>query len=346
MLILTLTGCSSYLSRTRAYSVLPLAPEEFNQLNRDFLAVRFDLSPMLAASEKGLAWEMVVRFGNGEKQTFLATSMMYFNHTGEAVSLDKELGAQLFSLLPFSELEAENARAIVVSHDHSWCARLDGSDIGWCGSSLDDEEFNWQRDASLLSDFTEVVQVDSISHDELRLAYEKALHNNLIKEENFGGLKEYLEMIENRCDPWPPVIKITLSTGLTMLVVSLAASPIAGAITASLTAGLETSNVLISLFGFPDLNHPEYMNGFARNYTIGRFKLDFYRSHNQIAQAVKVLADNQKNLAGRVEQLEEQNRKLTAHIQELEKIYHDLEFKDTEENLPQTEGEEVPAEEL
>lgn len=309
MALMALTGCQGHLSQQKAYSALPMNPEDFQALDHEFTAVFFPISPMIAVSEEGLAWEIVILYQNGEQETYLASKMMYYESHNAQINLlqGTPYDEKLLALIPKSKTELEGSRAIVLSHDHSWCANLSGQDLGFCPST-DPDDFDWQKKASLVTDFSEEVKAESLSHQQLRVIFERALANEMIREENFGQTKAMLESIENGYSPWPDVIRITLTTGVTMLVVSLVASPITGAIVAGVTGGLDTAKTLIGVFGIPDLNHPEYMTGYCRNMTLGKFKLEFYQRYLLIQQRLNHLERNQQSILERLERLEQQSQ--------------------------------------
>lgn len=245
--------------------------EKLEQMT-EFSVVTVQLSPLIALSEQGLAWELVVRFKDGRQETFLASKMAVYSAANQSVALldDERYKNKLVAILPYKAEQLNLARAVVISHDHIWCATLTGNDLGYC-ASLDEEDFDWQIKGNPVVPFVESAQAGgAFSVTQLRLLYEKAKAAGLIREENFGHNEQYLRIIENSQSPWPHVVRIIMASGTSMLVFSLASSPLAGAIAAALSGGVQTVQTAISVLSTRDINHPEYMHGFARNVTVAQ----------------------------------------------------------------------------
>lgn len=318
-LLILASGCSSILSRQAAYSVLPVSSEELAGY-QEFSVITPTLPPLFQLSEEGLAWEISVRFSDGTQRLYLATMMMFYDETNQKVALiqDDAKITKLYSILPFSKEALTGAKAVLLSHDHSFCAKLDGQVIGPC-PSLDDDDFDWSGLASDLSAFAENASGQNLSKQELLAIFAKAKEQKVISEANFGLAEKQLQALSasDSASIIIPATLITLQSGLQFLVVSLLASPLAGSLTAGVTAVLGGTQHLLRFCLQPDINQPEYLSGFVRNLTFGKFKLQFYQGFGFLKQQITELTIGQAELAERITQLEQLCADLTARLQAL-----------------------------
>ncbi len=269
-------GCRDFEKiRLNSYRVTPVTEEQLEhiRLGKEYSVIKARISSLLVLAERGFAWELILRKPDGELERTFATQLKYYDEQKKAEVFladdDSPLAADrsnlgLYAILPYGKKELADMRAIIISHDQTWCVGLDGQDIGYCDP--ESEKFAWEKIGSKPANFATNVAVQTPSDEEVLAWLKKAQENDLIKLENFGLTVADFDRIKNSGLPWwHYFMKVVLPTGTTILSTSLIMNPVAGAISAAIVGGASGIEVLVSSLTSADLDHPEFMHGKATN---------------------------------------------------------------------------------
>ncbi|MBI5076933.1 hypothetical protein HZB94_00940 [Candidatus Falkowbacteria bacterium] len=276
LIFLVCGGCVTFLDRESAYSVLPFPEKKLNH-QKSYTILLIPMSEKLYLTEQGTAWEVILRFPNGREETMLATLMAYWDdEKGEMVfAMDEKYRGLLLAVLPRNLNELDGARGIIWSHDHTMCVDFENSEPAWCP---DIDEFNWTK-ASAIKSFATSVIAGSDADKLVKSWYKNAQTGALVKSENFALTQGHLKLIrEQKSNKWK-VVQITLTSGLTTLVVSLVATPLAGIVAGGLTASTQGTSAALNP---PNLNFPEYASGLVRRHEQMAVKMETIKKRTTI----------------------------------------------------------------
>lgn len=270
------SGCASFLDRERAYSVLPFPEKKLERLEQ-YTILLIPMSEKLYLAENGTAWEVVLRFPNGKEEIATATLMAYWDdEKSEMVfAMDEQYRGLLLAVLPYELDELNAGYGIIWSHDHLMCADFENREPIWCP---DLDEFDWTK-ASAIEKIATVVVAGSDADKLVKAWYEKAQQGALVKSENFALTQAHLKLIrEQKSNKWK-VTQVVLTTGLTTIVVSLVATPLAGLVTGGLTAGTQSTAAALTS---PNLNYPEYASGLVRRHEQVAVRLEIIKAAERL----------------------------------------------------------------
>lgn len=279
-LALLASGCAGVLPRVAAYSVVPTKAGDFAEYE-DYTVVTFPTPPILARTERGMAWEIIVRFPDGNVERYLSTAMMVVGDDDKIIPLmGEENVGKLTAIVPQSIAALKDAAVMVQSHDRKRCASLDGKDLGWCAS------VRWDR-ASAISAYTSAVQRGSAEDARWRSAYRAAMSHELVRKENFGLSAAELERIKAADATWYEVGEVGGSSLAVFGVGWIFGGPIGGAVAGGVVLAARAASLAIRYKTKQDVNHPEYLSGSLN-------RLDKLLLEQQISQTRALIQDVQR----------------------------------------------------